>query len=58
MALLEMEPVETDEATDEPAEWTWKPEIKDPAKLADALRMSSQTSRKTSSTQTDYGEGK
>ena len=59
MALLEMEPVEVqkDEGTDL-AEWTWEPKVKDRHRLADAARMSNQTSRKTGSVQTDYGEGK
>ena len=59
MAVLEMEPVEVDkEESTDPADWTWEPTVKDRDGLHNAMRMSQQTSRATTSKQMDHGENK
>ena len=59
MAVLEMEPVEVDkEETTDPADWAWTPKLKDGNGLIDAMKMSQQSSMKTGSQKTDFGEGK
>lgn len=60
MAVLGMEPVETDNKDEQTnlAEWTWKPQVKNADRLADALKASSNTSKATYKTQVDHGENK
>ena len=58
MALMGMEPVEvTDGEVTAPSTWTWTPDVVDPGRLARTVKVTRQTSRKTNTSHTDYGEG-
>ncbi len=58
MALMGMEPVEVDqEPVTSPASWDWQPDVTDLERLSEVTNATRQTSRKTNSTSTDYGEG-
>jgi hypothetical protein len=58
MALMGMEPVEVEqESVTSPVSWDWQPDVIDLERLTEATTATRQTSRKTNSKQTDYGEG-